>query len=885
MNGHSHKAGGLKQSNKKNKRTKASKRSIKGNMGGRVNKSSAGGKAVVQSKADRRHFQQQKRVASRMAVVNRKRGLDGGAPTPRVIGIISLGQEASGLEERMRSFLVKDADSVDDKYSSVTAKYEVHKKAGCLTILTNSTAFGPHYDNSDDSAILSALDLCRVCDMVLFVVDANGPDPSVNLTGMNIGGDDKSVSTARSIGGQQYDHLISERGDRVLSAIKAQGLPTPLTILAKTVKDEPEEDYMTMQSTKSIRRSALKRKTDLKQYIHRFATTEFGVEKDKVMEVDLTGMEEEGMDDDETEQQSRLSASAALVRTLCTAAASAPNWITESPRTYILSDSYEYSPERQELLLTGYIRGSAPFNVNSMLHIPNLGTFACSMVKKTSAPLSKKHGGMEEDEKVLESDPMKRENLEMFATPDALEGEQNLVGFDEEYPDEDDEEDDGNNGHISPAGWSDYQSSWLDGIDGDVSVGEGELDRGELAKALNQKSSQSVATGVMDMDDDDNEISPEEKALLLNQRRKDHKDTLEFPDEVEITEDLKAQDRLARYRSIKSFRKSYWDPKENLPEDYSQIYHFKSFRGTQRDVMADMKDITAAASKINGSFWGKSPETSDQQDMDDDCEDDDLLEACIPSGRYVTVTVERVSIKSFSQISSKAAIAAVALLPHENKVSVLHMSLSQSTNCKQSEEIPVKSKDVLTFRCGWRTWKGRPVFSQHNLNSDKHKFERFLPRGGAFFAASVYGPVTYTPCPVLVFRDGVSEERELVAIGSMLPADADRIVVKRIVLTGYPVRVHKRHATVKYMFYNPDDVNWFKPAGLVTKHGLNGNIIESVGEHGTMKCLFNAPIKQHDTVCLPLYKRIYPKFANTVPASDDGVSVRSSKQQERLVVL
>jgi pre-rRNA-processing protein TSR1 len=254
------------------------------------------------------------------------------------------------------------------------------------------------------------------------------------------------------------------------------------------------------------------------------------------------------------------------------------------------------------------------------------------MVKKTSAPLSKKHGGMEEDEKVLESDPMKRENLEMFATPDALEGEQNLVGFDEEYPDEDDEEDDGNNGHIRPAGWSDYQSSWLDGIDGDVSVGEGELDRGELAKALNQKSSQSVATGVMDMDDDDNEISPEEKALLLNQRRKDHKDTLEFPDEVEITEDLKAQDRLARYRSIKSFRKSYWDPKENLPEDYSQIYHFKSFRGTQRDVMADMKDITAAASKINGSFWGKSPETSDQQDMDDDCEDDDLLEACIPSG-------------------------------------------------------------------------------------------------------------------------------------------------------------------------------------------------------------------------------------------------------------
>ena len=31
-----------------------------------------------------------------------------------------------------------------------------------------------------------------------------------------------------------------------------------------------------------------------------------------------------------------------------------------------------------------------------------------------------------------------------------------------------------------------------------------------------------------------------------------------------------------------------------------------------------------------------------------------------------------------------------------------------------------------------------------------------------------------------------------------------------------------------------------------------------------MKCLFNAPIKQHDTVCLPLYKRVFPKFASTI---------------------
>jgi pre-rRNA-processing protein TSR1 len=193
------------------------------------------------------------------------------------------------------------------------------------------------------------------------------------------------------------------------------------------------------------------------------------------------------------------------------------------------------------------------------------------------------------------------------------------------------------------------------------------------------------------------------------------------------------------------------------------------------------------------------------------------------------------------------------------------------------------------------------VFSQHNLNCDKHKFERFLPEG-AFCAATVFGPVTYTPCPVLVFRQvdqakepaasssivapgkgATGRRRDLIAVGSMIGADADRIVVKRIILTGYPVRVHKRYATVKYMFYNPEDVKWFKPAGLYTKHGLHGHIVDSIGDHGTMKCLFNAPIQQHDTVCLPLYKRIYPKYA---PSQEEKGSSSSTymESKTRIVV-
>ena len=117
----------------------------------------------------------------------------------------------------------------------------------------------------------------------------------------------------------------------------------------------------------------------------------------------------------------------------------------------------------------------------------------------------------------------------------------------------------------------------------------------------------------------------------------------------------------------------------------------------------------------------------------------------------------------------------------------------------------MKSKDILTFQVGFRTWQSRPIFSVNNLNSAKHKYERFLTPG-AFMACSAYGPVTYGPAPELVWREprpGQSQ-RQLVATGSVMGTDAERTIVKRVVLTRYPVRVHKRHATVKCMFYNPD---------------------------------------------------------------------------------
>eukprot|EP00543_Licmophora_paradoxa_P014976 CAMPEP_0202467040 /NCGR_PEP_ID=MMETSP1360-20130828/70714_1 /ASSEMBLY_ACC=CAM_ASM_000848 /TAXON_ID=515479 /ORGANISM="Licmophora paradoxa, Strain CCMP2313" /LENGTH=83 /DNA_ID=CAMNT_0049091393 /DNA_START=36 /DNA_END=283 /DNA_ORIENTATION=+ len=63
-----------------------------------------------------------------------------------------------------------------------------------------------------------------------------------------------------------------------------------------------------------------------------------------------------------------------------------------------------------------------------------MGTFSVRAVESAVPPLlppHKKEQYLANQQKQLMSDPSLRPSLEMFAAPDALEGEQNLVGFED----------------------------------------------------------------------------------------------------------------------------------------------------------------------------------------------------------------------------------------------------------------------------------------------------------------------------------------------------------------------------------------------------------------------------------------------------------------------
>lgn len=521
-----------------------------------------------------------------------------------------------------------------------------------------------------------------------------------------------------------------------------------------------------------------------------------------------------------------------LERALCHQHLSGVSW--RDMRPYMVTDSIQIEEDPQSkgwaIKVTGFVRGGKAFSANRLAHIPALGeNFVVSRIEAAAeATDMSRTSTMDADLIIQERDEMEGEKLEGLNEADPFSAEalqqvaDNMTMDMEEScrsgrgEDEEMARDEGERQIRVPKGVSSYQAAWLEG-DSEVENAEDDND-GEAYENITVREGSLDPKLAFD-EEEHREKLREHRQLQYSQRH--------FPDEIDLDPSISARTRLQRYRGVQSLRTSTWDPNEGLPVEYGRIFRFADLRHSRRLVL----------------------EESDSP--------------FVP-GQRVTMTIVGISSEQKGKLAGlNQRINIFGLLRYEQKQTVLSFSFTLARTF-QGE---VGNKEPLIAVIGCRTLRINPILSE-NSSTPLHKMLRTADHSSGTVVGTIYGPVTWTPAPVLLLRPG---SLHLVAIGTLIDiSDPQRIILKRVTLTGSPFRIHKRSAVVRFMFPTPTDVNWFKPVELITRGGARGHIKESLGTHGYMKCLFDRTVFQHDTVAMHLYKRVFPKWTTqSCPLSEE----------------
>ena len=154
-----------------------------------------------------------------------------------------------------------------------------------------------------------------------------------------------------------------------------------------------------------------------------------------------------------------------------------------------------------------------------------------------------------------------------------------------------------------PAGTSAYQAAWiLDDDEDDAEVEDEEADqrstngqdeamagsdeeddaRSRVVSFADEPSTAGTQPQHVDLDPAAEEA---QYAAYKAQRATLARDDTDFPDEVDTPLNIPARTRFARYRGLKSFRTSPWDPYEQLPLEYARTFMFANWKSMAKRMV------------------------------------------------------------------------------------------------------------------------------------------------------------------------------------------------------------------------------------------------------------------------------------------------------------
>lgn len=514
------------------------------------------------------------------------------------------------------------------------------------------------------------------------------------------------------------------------------------------------------------------------------------------------------------------------IRTLCQKFPKSITW--RDSRGWIVADEVSWENSNTEnsqegyLTVEGTVRGIG-FNANRLVHIPGHGDFQVERIERIQRGDLEAFDADEEQETLDELAPQEVEMDDW--EEEEYEYDTQAVRYD--------------NGFLPapeverkklklPEGTSDYQAKWYleDDIDEDDDI-EDEESEPELVEDDEEMDVEDIQSEPADLQSEMFvELSAEEENRQLEEYRQKEEEDREFPDELELNPNESGKERLRRYRGLKNLHNSVWDCDEydpKAPSEWRRLLRISNFKATKNKILKDSIKESQATAGSKVKLYIKAPQ---------------FILSKIASCKEIPFIV-------------------YGLLQHEHKLAVVNFSISPW----EDYEKPIPSKDTIVVQYGPRRQLIKPLYSAgSNSPNNVHKYERFLHKESVGIATAI-APVNFTNAPAIFFKQSSESPKkiELVGKGSFLNAEHQRVLAKRAILTGHPLKIHKNVVTIRYMFFNPEDIQFFKAVPLFTKSGRSGFIKDSLGTHGYFKANFDGKITSQDTVAMSLYKRVWPK--------------------------
>jgi len=570
-----------------------------------------------------------------------------------------------------------------------------------------------------------------------------------------------------------------------------------------------------------------------------------------------------------------------LMRSLCSTTPKGVNWRDQRP--WMLVDEVQWpSTDTGSTVLTGVVRGKG-LKADRLVHVGEWGTF--QIEKITAAPIStrkRKDDSMAmddaEQEKVLAIPADDQDDLDELAPEEAMMNDANDedmelgepttkkgVLLDDHHYFSEEELERYEAARKLPKGTSAYQAKWI--LD-DVSDSESDYDeemqdvQDEGAPARPEDGIEGLAgreptevamseyprsEGFAELDEAEDAAQLE--AYRTKKKRDEAEEDKEFPDEIELHPHVLARERLAKYRGLKSLRTSPWNKAEDRPyqpEDWNRLLQVSDYQSSRNRALRE------------------------------------ALVGGVAPGTRVHIHLKGVPADLQKSYNPSRPVTLFGLLRHENKKTVVNFDILH----KDDYEHSIKAKEELIIQCGPRRYVINPLFSSTGkTENDVHKYHRYLHPGDSATATFI-GHLTWGSVPALFFKrvnpekteDGTSLPLQLVATGTSHGLSTSRVIAKRAILAGHPYHIHKKVVTVRYMFFNREDVEWFKALPLWTRRGRSGYIKEPLGTHGYFKANFDGGINPQDSIGVSLYKRMWPRNATpfTGPLLDASTVAKES---------